>query len=136
MTTTHYPSLPAFRIHYNNGTSYVTSMAKDVSLNDAKRYFLGQNIEQADEKTILRVVKVEPHFEIGDYAQSIESGWIGRIEAFEEKGDEGDVFCRMIGVDEFAAMFCDSIEEALTPDDTQWFVPADLKHYSTNTRTF
>jgi hypothetical protein len=34
--------LPAYRIHLNDGTSYVTSMAIGISLADATAYFLSQ----------------------------------------------------------------------------------------------
>ncbi len=51
--------LPAFRVFLENGTDYVTSMAKGVTLEYAKKYFLGQRLTQADEKTTLKVVKVE-----------------------------------------------------------------------------
>ncbi len=51
--------MPAFKVTYHNGKSYITSMAKGITLADAKRYFLGNWIEQPDEKTMLQVVKVE-----------------------------------------------------------------------------
>jgi hypothetical protein len=52
--------LPAFKITLNDGSSYVTSMAHGVTLEQAKAYFLGQPFTQADETTILTVVTVEP----------------------------------------------------------------------------
>lgn len=55
----YYTGMPAFKVTYHNGKSYVTSMAKGVTLADAKRYFLGNWMEQPDEKTMLQVVKVE-----------------------------------------------------------------------------
>lgn len=52
--------MPAYRIHLSDGTSYVTSMAKGVTLEMATAYFLGHWFEQPDEKTKLQCVKVEP----------------------------------------------------------------------------
>lgn len=54
-----YPPLTAYKITYNNGSSYVTDMAANVTLDMAKDYFLGQRITQADEQTILTVTNVE-----------------------------------------------------------------------------
>lgn len=52
-------NLPSFRVYLSNGTSYVTSMAKNVTLEDAKRYFIGRIIEDHDEKHQLTFVNVE-----------------------------------------------------------------------------
>jgi hypothetical protein len=52
--------LTAYRIHLSNGTSYATNMAHNVTLEDAKDYFHNASIEQADERTFLRVVDVTP----------------------------------------------------------------------------
>lgn len=54
-----YPPLTAYRIHLDNGTSYITSMAAGVSLSDARRHFLGQHIAQADDSAPL-CIAVEP----------------------------------------------------------------------------
>lgn len=51
--------MPAFKVTYDNGQSYVTNMAKGITLADAKKYFLGNWIEMPDEKTQRQVVKVE-----------------------------------------------------------------------------
>ena len=50
--------LTAYRVIYNNGTSYVTDMAAGVTLQMAQDYFLGTQHEQPDE-SLLTVVKVE-----------------------------------------------------------------------------
>lgn len=49
--------LNTFKITYDNGLSYVTSMACD--LKEASRYFLWSYFEQEDEKTMLQVIRVE-----------------------------------------------------------------------------
>ena len=41
-------TLPAFRITRNDGTSYITSMAADVTMKDARQYFTIGSI-QVDE---------------------------------------------------------------------------------------
>ncbi len=51
--------MPAFRIHLANGKSYVTSMAKGISLQDARKYFMGQYIEWIEGKPAVRVVSVD-----------------------------------------------------------------------------
>lgn len=51
--------LPAFRVHLSDGSSYVTSMAQGVTLEQAQAYFVGQWFEQADERTMLQAVAVE-----------------------------------------------------------------------------
>jgi len=40
--------LPAYRVIYEDGDSYVTSMAKGITLDEAKKYFIGQSFEQGD----------------------------------------------------------------------------------------
>lgn len=57
-------SLPAFRVTYHDGDSYVTSMAHGTTLETAKRYFLGQTFvthecEFTGKETKKTVVKVE-----------------------------------------------------------------------------
>jgi len=52
--------LPAYKITLHDGSSYVTSMARGITLEAARAYFLGQVFEQADEITMLRVVAVDP----------------------------------------------------------------------------
>jgi len=59
---------------------------------------------------------------IGRFARSIESGWLGKIVALEGE------FYKMQGVN----MLCwqvagGSIEDHIDGDDTQWFVPEDVK---------
>lgn len=55
MSTTTESSLPAFRVFYADGTSYVTSMAAGVTLAQARAYFVGQSFEQPDESMKLVV---------------------------------------------------------------------------------
>lgn len=54
-----YEQLTAYRVTYEDGSSYVTSMAPHVTLDMARGYFLGQRIGQADEMTSKLVVGVE-----------------------------------------------------------------------------
>ena len=51
MSATIYPPLTAYRIHRDDGTSYVTSMAAGVTLEQARAYFIGQT-EFDDTETI------------------------------------------------------------------------------------
>lgn len=43
--------LPAFRVHLDDGTSYVTSMARGVTLADARDYFVGSVQTEENEET-------------------------------------------------------------------------------------
>jgi hypothetical protein len=52
--------LPAYKITLANGSSYVTSMSKGTTLEAARAYFLGQELVQDDETTMLRIVAVDP----------------------------------------------------------------------------
>ena len=56
---TQYPPLTAYRIFRDDGTSYVTSMAAGVTLEDARAYFMGQVQCSADEQTRTIVTNVE-----------------------------------------------------------------------------
>jgi biotin synthase-like enzyme len=51
--------LPAYRIFLSDGTNYVTSMAKGITLADARAYFLGEWLTQPDEVTRLQVIDVK-----------------------------------------------------------------------------
>ena len=53
-----YPPLTAFRIHFDDGTSYATNMAAGITLKEAMAYFIGQTFE-ITETTFRTVVKVE-----------------------------------------------------------------------------
>jgi hypothetical protein len=65
-------------------------------------------------------------FAVGDWARNIESGWKGKIVAFEDVPDLGPLV-RMQGVDWLVQTVCGlSNEEALTPDDIHWFSTDDL----------
>ena len=52
--------LPAYKITLANGSSSVTSMSKGTTLEAARAYFLGQELVQDDETTMLRIVAVDP----------------------------------------------------------------------------
>lgn len=43
--------LTAYRVHLDNGTDYVTSMAATVTPEQARAYFVGQEFEQRDGST-------------------------------------------------------------------------------------
>ena len=67
-------------------------------------------------------------FRIGDYGRNVESGWLGKIVAFE-RDPNGDTMARMIGVDVMATHIAGlSREESLSADDVQWHDPRDLNH--------
>ncbi len=51
--------LPAYRVIYADGTSYVTSMAKGITLDQARAYFVGESFEQFDGR-MKRVTDVLP----------------------------------------------------------------------------
>jgi hypothetical protein len=51
--------LPAFRVTYGDGESYVTSMAAGVTLAEARAYFVGTRHTMSDEKTTKTVATVE-----------------------------------------------------------------------------
>jgi hypothetical protein len=53
--------MPAFRVHLDDGTSYVTSMAQGVTLADARAYFVGS-------------VQTEENYETGKETRRIVSG--------------------------------------------------------------
>lgn len=52
-------NLTAYRVFLNDGSNYVTSMAKDVTLEMARDYFMGQWFEQSDGKTMLQAIDVQ-----------------------------------------------------------------------------
>ena len=52
-------TLPAYRVHLSDGSSYITSMAHGITLDQAKDYFVGQWLIQDDETTHLQAVTVE-----------------------------------------------------------------------------
>lgn len=55
------PTIPAFRIHLADGTSYVTSMAVGVTLDMALAYFKGKilNLGLGLEDYLVKCTKVE-----------------------------------------------------------------------------
>ena len=59
---------------------------------------------------------------IGDYARSIETGWVGRIVAH----DRGQL--KLHGVDFYAIMIGgDTLAESVDPSDPHWYDAADLE---------
>jgi hypothetical protein len=40
------PPLPAYRVFLANGESYVTSMARNITLDKARAYFIGASIDR------------------------------------------------------------------------------------------
>ena len=63
---------------------------------------------------------------VGRFARSIESGWLGKVMAVEER--EGMTLLRMSGVNELNRMIVGGdIETQIDLDDTQWFVPEDVR---------
>ena len=79
--------MPAFRVMYENGQSYVTSMAKGITLAQARDYFVGKPFEQHDEKTVLVVQRVDPVYYPPGHPDNPtpDTGWRGR--QFKVKAD-------------------------------------------------
>ena len=64
----------------------------------------------------------KPRFGVGDYARSLESGWLGKILDVAAEG-----MARMVGVDWMANVVAGMTrEESLSHDDIQWFALGDL----------
>jgi hypothetical protein len=62
---------------------------------------------------------------VGRFARSVETGWLGKIIAVEEHG--GQRFYRMLGVNTLGlAILGGSLDAYLDTDDTQWFAPEDV----------
>lgn len=74
------------------------------------------------------------NFKVGDYARSVDSGWLGRIESLREERVQIDdtrsyvaVMATMTGVDELCTLAAGlSREAALAGNDTQYHSVADL----------
>ena len=65
-------------------------------------------------------------FAVGDYAQSIESGWLGKI--VDSNGSGFDLMFEMHHVNELCrAIKGGDIAEFIEADDTRWFAPEDLR---------
>lgn len=54
-----YPPLTAYRVTRSDGSSYVTDMAADVTLADARAYFIGSRRELAEGVMSAPVVDVQ-----------------------------------------------------------------------------
>ena len=62
---------------------------------------------------------------VGRFARSVETGWVGKIVAVE---DHGEPMYRMIGVDDLTLVVGGgTLESNLSPDDVQWFAPDDVR---------
>lgn len=61
-TTEQNPTLPAYRVTYEDGTSYVTSMAAGITLAQAREYFVDHEFEQPNgsKKKVKSVSRAEP----------------------------------------------------------------------------
>jgi hypothetical protein len=62
MEKTTYPPLTAYRVTYHDGSTTSTSMAASVTLDDAKKYFIGQwfNFGDVDGPDVMkRAINVE-----------------------------------------------------------------------------
>lgn len=59
-----YPPLTAFRIFFDDGTNYATSMAAGVTLQQATDYYVGQRFEKTETtfRTAIRVEQETPCF--------------------------------------------------------------------------
>jgi hypothetical protein len=71
----------------------------------------------------------DPSQYVGQYARSIESGWLGKVVGVESH--EGDTMLRMQGVNELCLTVAGGKgRDWLDEDDIQWFAPADLEFVS------
>ncbi len=62
---------------------------------------------------------------VGRYARSVETGWLGKIVDVETSN--GEAMFKMQGVNMlYRTLKGGDIEDALDDDDTQWFAPADV----------
>ena len=52
-------SLPAYRVTFDDGTTLETSMARGITLDDAKAYYIGTPFVRDDETTFRTGVSVE-----------------------------------------------------------------------------
>jgi hypothetical protein len=55
MSATTFPPLTAYRIHHDDGTSYVASMAAGVTLKQARAYFIG--VTESDDTEEIRFIR-------------------------------------------------------------------------------
>lgn len=53
-------ALTAYRVHYSDGSTIPTSMAAHVTLDMARRYFIGQRFELIEGRPTVTAVRVEP----------------------------------------------------------------------------
>jgi hypothetical protein len=91
---------------------------------DGKCYFKPYPLAGFDPAVFAKEIKLQGY--VGQFARSIESGWLGRVIAVEGKGS--DVMLKMQGVNDLVrAIKGGDIEDAIDDDDTQWFAPEDLK---------
>lgn len=51
--------LTAYRVYLSNGTNYISNMEKDVTLEMARKYFVGQVFELEEGKPLVMVLDVE-----------------------------------------------------------------------------
>jgi hypothetical protein len=50
--------LPAYKVTYENGTTFITSMAAGTTLTQARAYYVGKSFTQLDEVTSFKVIGV------------------------------------------------------------------------------
>lgn len=118
----------SIKVTFDDGDHLTTSI--NGTDEEIAQYYLGQPFELADESGKHHAVIVEfldTGMVAGVFARSIESGWRGKVLAVEHHGEP---MLKMMGVDWLTSVLtrCTD-EEALTPDDIQWFAPADVHYY-------
>lgn len=105
-------------------TTNPNNYAADVYV-DGERKHCGKGGQTANQAVREAIEFAEPlalECYIGEYARSVESGWLGKV-----VGVNGDMLT-MQGVYELAwSMKGGHISDHLCQDDTQWFTPEDLK---------
>lgn len=68
----------------------------------------------------------DPSKYVGQYARSIESGWLGKVVAIENH--DGDTLLRMQDVNELCLIVAGGkASDWLEEDHTQWFAPEDVE---------
>ena len=70
--------------------------------------------------------EIENQLKVGQFARSVETGWVGKVLAVEGSGI--DAMLKMEGVNNLVRLMKGGdIEDSIDHDDVQWFSPDDVK---------
>ncbi len=108
-----------------------TTLVKKVT--SILREFLGCRVPGKDahsvarrERRVVNAITKAPSKYVGQFARSIESGWLGKVIAVETH--DGDTMLRMQGVNELCLIVAGGkASDWLDEDDIQWFAPDDVE---------